>query len=86
MTDFERAVFQAVSIVLGPDVDKHGCFYHLTQATWRKIQELGLSNLYRDDENTRVFCGMLDGLAFLPLDRIAEGMCFIRGNTPAELE
>lgn len=86
VTDFERAVVQAITVVLGPDVQKHGCFYHLTQATWRKIQELGLSNLYKENEDVRTFCGMLDGLAFLPLDKIVDGMLFIRENTPPELE
>jgi len=25
----------------------HGCFFHLTQATWRQIRSEGLSNLYK---------------------------------------
>lgn len=37
LTDFEPAVMRAVSDVLGPTVQHQGCFYHLTQCTWRKV-------------------------------------------------
>ena len=40
ITDFECAATSAVEIVLGGHVHKHGCSFHLTQCTWRKIQEL----------------------------------------------
>ena len=42
LCDFEQAVIRAIEAILGPEIDIRGCFYHLTQATWRKIQELGL--------------------------------------------
>ncbi|KAG7154222.1 hypothetical protein Hamer_G000563 [Homarus americanus] len=32
------------------------------------------------------FCGMLDGLAFLPVDRVSDGMDYIKDNTPYGLE
>ena len=51
-----------------------GCFYHLTQSTWRKIQSLGLTQLYKDREDIRQFCGMIDGLAFLPINDIQAGL------------
>ena len=73
ITDFEISVIQAIPAVLGDAVESGGCFYHLTQATWRKIQELGLVIHYRDDEEFHHFCGILDGLAFLPLDDVVEG-------------
>jgi len=34
-------VINAVMSSFRPQVNVHGCFYHLTQATWRKIQTLG---------------------------------------------
>ena len=58
VTDFERAVINAVSTVFVPHVRSQGCFYHLTQSTWRKVQKL--------------FCGMLDGLAFLPVGDVPD--------------
>src|SRR6218665_699646 len=59
----------------GQQVNVTGCFYHLTQSTWRKIQELGLSVAYRDNKTLKHFCGMLDGLAFLPLTDVVIFFC-----------
>jgi len=43
---------------------------HLTQSTWRKLQELGLAVAYKTDDAFRHFCGMLNGLAFLPVQKL----------------
>lgn len=80
--DFEIAVHQAIRSVFGNTVTIRGCFYHLTQSTWRKIQSLGLTDQYREDEEFRLYCGQLDALAFLPVDRVEEGMAFIRRTMP----
>ncbi|KAL8574346.1 hypothetical protein ACOMHN_057338 [Nucella lapillus] len=48
--DFEQAMMRAILAVLGDHITVQGCFYHLTQTTWRKIQELGMTNRYRDAE------------------------------------
>lgn len=84
--DFEQAMMNAVSATLGRHVQVHGCFYHLTQATWRRMQELGLSVRYREEADLKHFCGMLDGLAFLKMDDVPEGMDFIRQNVPDGLD
>ena len=55
-------------------------------STWRKIQELGLVDHYREDDDFRHFCGMLDGLAFLPSDRVQEGMQYLRTIAPDEAD
>ena len=57
-----------------------------SQSTWRKIQHLGLVNKYRDDEEVKLFCGMLDGLAFLPVDDFSTGMAYLIMVTPDGLE
>ena len=84
--DFEISAKNALHAVLGADLDVHCCFYHLTQSTWRKIQELGLVDHYREDDDFRHFCGMLDGLAFLPTDRVQEGMQYLRTIVPDEAD
>ena len=76
--DFEQAAINAVKATFGPHVLTLGCLYHLTQATWRKVQELGLSQYYTENGSFRHFCGMLDGLAFLPLSDVTEGMQYLR--------
>ena len=34
----------------------------------------------------KLFCGMLDGLAFLPVDQVQEGMDYLKAHTPDSLE
>ena len=84
ITDFEDAVLRAVSAVFGRNVRTRGCFYHLTQATWRKIQHLGLSPDYYASEDFRLFCGMIDGLAFLPMETLTDGVRLLRNLCPDE--
>ena len=57
--DFELAAHQAVQSVFGPLVNGKGCFYHLTQVTFRKIQELGLVSIHRKKQDMKQFCSML---------------------------
>jgi len=40
--DFEKAVIIAASNIFGSELEIRGCFYHLCQRTFRKIQDLGL--------------------------------------------
>ena len=47
--DFEMSAMSAVTAVFGNGVSIHGCFFHLCQSTFRKVQELGLVNNYNTD-------------------------------------
>ena len=85
VADFEIGIHNAVRSVLGQDIHIQGCFYHLTQSTWRRLQADGLQAAYREDDAVRTFIGMLDGLAFLPVDRVTEGMAVLREEAPEEL-
>ena len=76
--DFELAVPRALTAVFGQQVQVQFCFFHLTQSTWRKIQEMGIAATYRTDNNFRHFCGMLDGLAFLPPTDVSAGITYLR--------
>ena len=62
--DFEQSVINALTLTFGAHLSIHGCFYHLTQSTLRKIESLGLVHRYPQEEDVKLFCGMLDGLAF----------------------
>lgn len=86
MTDFEQAAIRCISGVFADHVSHRGCVNHLTQNTWRKIQELGLVELYKNDEDVKLFCGMLDGLASLPVDEVSHGMGFLKVKVPGGLE
>lgn len=80
--DFEMAVIKAAKNILGEHINIRGCFYHLTQSTHRKIQELGLENRYRNDDEFNLFCCMIDGLAFLPIEFVEDGMSHLKNIAP----
>ena len=84
--DFELVAHQAVQNVFGSLVKVKGCFYHSTQATFRKIQELGLVGLYREKDDIKQFCGMIDSLAFVPVKDLPQAIKFLKETCPPELE
>lgn len=65
VSDFERALWKAVSQVLV--WAKHrGCSFHWGQSVWRKIQEKGLAKSYTDQNGVYRYCRKLLGLPYLP--------------------
>jgi hypothetical protein len=54
----------------------------MTQASWRKIQQLGLMPLYNNDDDFRLFCGMMESLAFLPVPYLTNGIHLLRTLCP----
>ena len=79
---FAQAAFNAVVSVLGQHVSIRSCFYHLCQSRWRRVQELGLTTAYKTNDAIRHMCGMLDALAFLPIDDISNGLRYIQEAIP----
>ena len=82
VVDFEKAVHVALQAVFGPNINIRGCFYHLTQSTWRKIQFLGKARKYKTDKEFRLYCGQLDALALLPVEMAPEAMLYLRQTAP----
>lgn len=54
MVDFESAMWKALGEVF-PDSGVKGCVFHLTQAVWRKTQELGLQTAYNERKSVYNF-------------------------------
>ncbi|KAE9539653.1 hypothetical protein AGLY_004905 [Aphis glycines] len=48
--DFERVIINAVS-EMWTQTNISGCQFHLTQSWYRKIQEIGLSSVYKDESS-----------------------------------
>ncbi|XP_065320330.1 uncharacterized protein LOC135927968 isoform X2 [Gordionus sp. m RMFG-2023] len=56
--------------------------YQMCQSTQRKLQKLGPERQYRTNEALSFFCGMMDGLAFVPLCDMGNANAFLRSVTP----
>ena len=65
MMDYEVATWTSLRTVF-PGVSIHGCLFHLVQAIYRKVGELGLVKEYKENEETRKFIRKVFALPFLP--------------------
>ena len=83
--DFEVAIHNAILSMFGAGVRIQGCFYNLTQSTWRHIQQEGLSVRYKEEDELKHFCDMLNRLAFLPSEGVLEGINLLRQQVPEGL-
>src|SRR5205823_8963479 len=71
LTDFEQAAINAAQNEF-PDSVHKGCFFHLCQNVWRKIQNSGLAVQYGQDEDFSIKLRHLTALAFLPPSEIPD--------------
>ncbi|KAL8571163.1 hypothetical protein ACOMHN_010624 [Nucella lapillus] len=74
--DFEKATHGAVKAIW-PAISTRGCHFHLSQAWYRKLNNLGLSNDYKDNESE--ISGWLKrffGLSFLQPEAVGESFAF----------
>ena len=76
MMDFELSMMNVIHRVFGQHVVVK------SWNTWKHIQQLGLVNDYRNNDDFKHFCGMLDGLAFRPVALIPQAMQYLIQHTP----
>ena len=65
-----------------PGTNKKGCFFHFSQAIFRKIRSLGLQNRYKDDGNFAHKVRMLAALAFVPLPDVIDAFESVADEFP----
>ena len=65
MVDFERAAINALQIQW-PNLQVTGCFFHLNQNIWKKIQQVGLTRFYGEEVENAIHLKMISALAFVP--------------------
>ena len=69
MMDYERALDNSVKTVF-PNIKLSGCRFHQNQAIYRKLTKLGMTHLYKDNENLRKWVRNLMALVLLPAENI----------------
>ena len=67
MTDFEVLMIGALEQIY-PLVLQRSCLFHLSKNIYRKVQELGLSQLYVNDEGFRMNIRMICAISFVPIE------------------
>ena len=65
VTDYERGMISAIETDL-PDTHHLGCHFHLSQAVFRKVQELGLQQEYSQNIQLQHAIRMIMAPAYLP--------------------
>ena len=83
-TDYETAMMNAIKEEL-PQSRIRGCFFHFTQAVWRKVQELGLSIPFRDNDAVKRTVRRVSALPLVPLTAIDEVWESIHENAPLNI-
>lgn len=83
LTDFEQAAINATSREF-QGVQNKGCFFHLSQSIYRKVQTSGLSVQYGTDENFSLIIRHIPALAFLPPDDIPAAFDELKNHIPPE--
>lgn len=84
MADFEKASLNACATVF-PRAQLVGCFFHLGQCMWRRVQDSNLAESYRDDENVRLHVKMLLALSFVPAGDVPTAFEELVENSPPQM-
>lgn len=79
--DFEAAAIMALQEVF-PAAQIQGCYFHLKKCLWRKVQELGLTRDYKENEEVRTVIKMCASLAFLKPEDVVDGWLEIYSQNP----
>jgi hypothetical protein len=82
--DYELAS-KAAFIEAFPQMHIYGCYFHLGQSLWRKIQENGLQPFYMQNENVQMALKMLLALAFLPVFEVSEAFDELVADFPPKI-
>nr|XP_054757171.1 uncharacterized protein LOC129263283 [Lytechinus pictus] len=83
VSDFEVAIRRAF-VEEFPGIRVRGCYFHLTQSLWRKIQELGLTNAYNHDNQTQRLIRKVFALGFLPVALVGLNFRILRRSAQAQ--
>ena len=86
MYDSEKPFYPTLKYVSGKNVNIKGCYLHLSQSIWHRIQEQNLVKMYRENEELRLKMRMLIALAFVPPNLVLHYFEVLSNDIPRELE
>ena len=83
--DFELASINALQQKF-PEARVSGCFFHLGQSIYRRIQKNGLVDAYKTNDNVALSLRKLSALTFLHPKEICDAFIALSTNIPYEVE
>ncbi|XP_050057873.1 uncharacterized protein LOC126550421 [Aphis gossypii] len=75
--DFELAAMAGIQFIF-PGINIQGCWFHSSQAIWRKIGNLGMIELCTSDRGAYDIVHMIMALPLIPGNKINEGFTSIQ--------
>ena len=85
VTDFEQGASNAFRLKF-PGIECTGCFFHLSQNVYRRVQLNGLQERYANDAQLALAIRMLPALAFVPIGDVVNYFEELEDNFPDEAE
>jgi len=84
--DLEKALINAI-LEVAENAELRLCLFHLRQAAFRKLAELGLQAAFRDpeDDSVRKAFRQIVGIAFVPVDDVVDAFLQVRAALPARM-
>ncbi|CAG0896418.1 unnamed protein product [Darwinula stevensoni] len=82
LLDFERAVITTLQLIF-PSAMVKGCYFHFTQAIYRKVQELGISGPFMKSKEVKLWIRRVMALPFIPLESIDDVYLWIIAEAPS---
>ena len=83
LVDFEAAPMNVIRQNF-PNAQLKGCYYHLTQNIYRRVQLEGLQVQYGTDNDFSTAVRMIAALAFVPSDDVVRAFEALQDAAPAE--
>ncbi|CAF3034371.1 unnamed protein product, partial [Rotaria sp. Silwood2] len=85
ISDFESSLVSIIPAEF-PQAVHQGCYFHYTQAIYRRIQSLGLSTAYSQDEEIRYCCRKLMAIALLPIEEVENSYYNLRSTSSTKVK
>lgn len=82
-SDFEKSILNSASNIW-PDIKLSTCRFHLGQCWYRKIQSLGLTNMYKSNSPEGKWLQYCFGLPFLHPQEVSDCFLELMSEIPAE--
>jgi len=82
--DFEQAAIKAIKNNF-PEVQIHGCLFHLTKNFRLKMGDLELFSKYKNDAEFSIYVKMILALAFVKIDDIYNSVNLLHDELPEEI-